>query len=76
MKLIVNRPFLWEGQRLETGATLETDDRGLIGMLVQTGKAVPTEDAPQRGPMTTDTAAAAVPGKAPARGKTKESNDE
>lgn len=76
MKLIVTRPFLWEGQRLEIGAELESDDRGMVGLLVQTGKAAPVDDAPQRGPMTTDTAAAAVPGKAPRSGKTKETKDE
>lgn len=76
MKMIVTRPFLWGGKRLEIGAEMETDDRSMIGLLVQTGKARPVVDEPQTGPMTTDTAAAAVPGKASRSGKPKESKDE
>jgi hypothetical protein len=62
MKIKVTRAFFLAGDRQEVGAELDVSDRGLIGLLLSTGKAVACEHAKPAGPMTTDTAAATVPG--------------
>jgi hypothetical protein len=64
MKLKITRAFLLAGQRQEVGAKIETPDRALAAMLVHTGKAVVIGAPEPSGPLTTETAAAAVPGKA------------
>lgn len=67
MKLRVLRPFLVKGQRQEIGSLFETDDRVFAASLVHEGRAERVEGGELRGPMTTETASAAVNGKAPAK---------
>lgn len=67
MKLKVIRPFLVKGQRQEIGSLFETDDRVFASALIHDGKVERVEGEEQRGPMTTETASGAVPGKAPAK---------
>ncbi len=68
MKLRVIRPFILGGQRQEIGSTFDTEDRAFAGALVYEGKAERVGEGEQKGPMTTETASAAVPGKAPRMG--------
>lgn len=62
MKLKVTRAFFLAGNRQEIDAEVEVVDRGLIGLLISTGKAVPCDEVTSSGPMTTETAGAAVAG--------------
>ena len=64
MKLNVTRAFLLGGVVQEVGKRIEPDDR-LARELIALGKAEPAQAMPaQTGPMTTETAAAVVKGKA------------
>jgi len=63
MKLKVERAFLLGGIRQEVGSEIEVNDKGLVGLLVSTGKASQIEAHEETGPMTTDTASGAVRGK-------------
>lgn len=64
MKIIVTRAFLLGGVVQEVGKRIAPDDR-LARELIASGKAEIAQDMPaQAGPMTTETAAAVVKGKA------------
>ena len=63
MKLKVERAFLLAGNRQEVGSKIEIHDKGLIGLLVSTGKASAVEPDEETGPMTTETASGTVRGK-------------
>jgi hypothetical protein len=67
----VLRPFLVKGQRQEVGTEFSTDDRVFASALVHEQKAAYVGAVEQRGPMTTETAAGAVSGKAPKAGTNK-----
>jgi hypothetical protein len=64
LKIIVKRAFLTGGVVQEEGKSLDVPDR-LARELIAIGKAEPAQDMPaQSGPMTTETAAVVVKGKA------------
>lgn len=69
MKVTVTRAFLLGGRPQKVGETVEVPDH-LGRELVALNKAAPATPLPQRGPMTTKTAAAVVSGAAPAAAAT------
>lgn len=72
MEVVVVRAFLLGGVRQEPGSRVEVD-KPLARELIALGKAAPAHDgAAERGPITSEHAAALVPGKWPAERLRKE----
>lgn len=62
MRIVVQRAFLIAGERQEPGSEIEVDP-AFARALIHNGQAVAAQALPPAGAMTTETAAAIVPGK-------------